>query len=246
MRLDAYIAEKGLSKSRTAAKSMIEAGLVSVSGRIVIKPSFEVTDGSEVSVTGDILPYVSRGGLKIESALDRFNIDPAGLDCLDVGASTGGFTDCLLQRGAKSVVCVDCGHGQLDIKISSDPRVTSVEGFNARDISPETVNGTFDLCVMDVSFISQTLIHTPVSTVLRPGARMITLIKPQFEAGRENLNDRGIVKSEKARQLAVDRVCGSAKSAGFSAAGVIDSPIEGGDGNKEYLALFIYNGGGSY
>ena len=244
MRLDAYLAANGLSKSRTSAKAEIEAGLVEVDGVAVFKPSFEVTN-EKVTVTGSLVPYVSRGGLKLRAALDHFSVDVRGLDCIDVGASTGGFTDCLLQRGAASVLCVDCGHGQLDPKIAADPRVRSLEGFNARGLSPETVGGTFDLCVMDVSFISQTLIHRPAAGVLKHGSRMITLIKPQFECGRSALNSKGVVKSEEARKSAVKYVCFSAEGAGFRHIGTVLSPVEGGDGNIEYLALFEYDGGRS-
>ena len=242
MRLDAYLSERGLAKSRTAARKMIEAGLVCVSGATVTKPSFDYKDG-EVTVTGELIPYVSRGGLKLEAALDAFSVDVAGLRCIDVGASTGGFTDCLLQRGAAGVLCVDCGHGQLDPKIASDPRVISLEGFNARELSPEKTGGLFKMCVMDVSFISQTLIHPALATVLEDGARFVSLIKPQFEVGRSDLNGKGIVKTDQARRRAVERVLSSAGSYGFTCEGIIDSPIEGGDGNREYLASFIFSGG---
>ena len=239
MRIDAYLAVNGLAKSRTAAKQLIEAGMVKADGQTVAKPSFEVV-GQKIEVTGELTPYVSRGGLKLEAALDRFGLDVAGKRCVDVGASTGGFTDCLLQRGAASVLCVDCGHGQLAPKIASDPRVCSLEGFNARDLSPESAGGRFEVCVMDVSFISQTLIHPAIRSVIESDGSFVSLIKPQFEAGRAALSSKGVVRNEKIRRAAVERVCESARSCGFELIGVIDSPIKGGDGNKEYLAVFKF------
>ncbi len=210
LRLDAYLFSSGLATSRSAAKTLIESGSVTVSGKVVTKPSLDITD-QPVGILPGAMPYVSRGGLKLEAALIAFNIDVNGLRCIDVGASTGGFTDCLLQRGADSVLCVDCGHGQLDPKIAADCRVTSFEGFNARELSPDKTGGTFDMCVMDVSFISQTLIHPALAAVLNNGALFVSLVKPQFEAGRSELNGKGIVKSEQARLRAVERVRESAE-----------------------------------
>lgn len=239
MRLDSYLAEKGLAKSRTEAKKLIEGGFVAVNGVPVSKPSFEITD-EDVSVIGGVIPYVSRGGLKLEAAIDYFSVDVTGKKCLDVGASTGGFTDCLLQHGAAQVVAVDCGHGQLDAKIASDARVTSVEGYNARNLSPKDVGCDFEICVMDVSFISQRLIHPVLPAVLAKNALFITLIKPQFELERGSLSRRGIVRSEADRKRAIRSVCESANACGFSLREVIPSPIDGGDGNIEFLALFEY------
>lgn len=237
MRLDRYIFEKGLVKSRTSAKTLITGGYITVDGAIIDKPSFDYTCGE--IVIGNELPYVSRGGLKLEAAVIGFGIDVNGKKCLDIGASTGGFTDCLLKNGASSVLCVDCGHGQLDPKIKNDSRVTSLEGFNARNISPDIGSG-FDICVMDVSFISQTLIHPSLISVLKNGSLFVSLIKPQFESGKSALNSKGIVRDEKDRKRAIETVCSSAESCGFELKGIIDSPINGGDGNKEYLALFEF------
>ena len=239
MRLDLYLYENGLAKSRTAGKLLIEKGLVLVNGAVAYKASTDI-DGETVTVTGEAVEYVSRGGLKLAAALDSFDISVEGAKCLDIGASTGGFTDCLLRHGAGSVLCVDCGHGQLDPRIASDPRVTSLEGFNARDIAPENVGVGFDVVTIDVSFISQTLIHDAVSTVIKTGGTFISLIKPQFEVGRENVSRGGIVKRDELRRFAIDKVCASAAGCGFITAGVIDSPIEGGDGNREFLACFTF------
>ena len=188
------------------------------------------------------MPFVGRGGFKLEAALDHFNVEVKGLRCIDVGASTGGFTDCLLQRGAAYVLAVDCGHGQLDPGLACDERVSQLEGFNARNLSPYETGELFDLAVMDVSFISQTLIHLPLSSVLKKGAMFITLVKPQFEAGRKSLSNKGIVKSETDRKSALKKVFESADASGFVLKGYIESPIKGGDGNTEYLAAFVFNG----
>jgi len=241
MRLDVYLAASGLARSRSAAKQLISFGAVTVDGKPVNKPSLEIDP--DVNTVEAVAPrFVSRGGIKLQAAIDFFNIDVVGKKCIDVGASTGGFTDCLLQNGAGSVLCVDCGHGQLDPAISADKRVTSMEGFNARDLSPEIDSG-FEVCVADVSFISQTLLHCPIASVLSDGAVFISLIKPQFEAGKEALNAKGIVTSEKHRKAAVENVVANAVSSGFVPVGVIDSPIDGGDGNREYLAYFKFRKG---
>ena len=241
MRLDLFLFENGYVKSRSKAKELIEKSAVKVDGKIITKPSFDV-DSASIEIDDSSMPFVGRGGFKLEAALDHFCIDVSGLRCIDVGASTGGFTDCLLQRGAEHVLAVDCGHGQLDPDLACDERVSQLEGFNARNLSPAETDELFDLAVMDLSFISQTLIHTPLSSVLKKGATFITLIKPQFEAGRKSLSNKGIVKNESDRKAALKRVFESADATGFSLKGYIESPIKGGDGNTEYLAVFIYNG----
>ena len=243
MRADVYLAEKGYAKSRQKAKNLIEQGFVYANGKPVLKASQVLTD-ENVEIIGDMLPYVSRGGLKLEGALKNFHINVEGAVCIDVGASTGGFTDCLLQNGAKKVYAVDCGHDQLDFALASDDRVVSIEGFNARELSENVIPEKVNVATMDVSFISQTLIHSALSSILSDNAVFITLIKPQFEAGRQNIGKNGIVKSEKARKDSVQRVIDSCDSLGFELKGVIESPIKGGDGNTEYIACFVYRHNG--
>lgn len=238
MRIDVYLVERGFCESRNKAARLIGEGKIFVDGKAVTKPSFFVNDGEHTVTVTEQEKYVGRGGLKLEGALDSFNIDVGGKKCIDVGASTGGFTDCLLQRGAASVCAVDSGRGQLHSKLIEDIRVTNVEGFNARELDPDTF-GAFDVAVTDVSFISQTLLHAPISSVLRDGGIFVSLIKPQFEAGKSALGKNGIVKSPRDRENAVIRVIESAEGCGFSLNGLVRSPIVGGDGNREYLALFI-------
>lgn len=234
-----YLTENNLVDSRTDAKNFILAGAVSVDGRIVNKPSFDVLGDEEITVDKSGKKYVSRGGLKLEAALDAFSIDPIGAMAIDVGASSGGFTDCLLKRGASRVLAVDSGSGQLVDSIRQDDRVVVYENFNARYMTAEDFAYTPDLAVMDVSFISARLIIPAVFSVLKPGGRFVCLIKPQFEVGRSGLNKKGIVKSESLRKRAVDEVVESAVLCGFELLGLIESPIVGGDGNIEYLAYFI-------
>lgn len=238
MRLDVYLAESSLVDSRTDAKGFILAGAVSVNGKLVKKPSYEVDGSEKITVDKSGKRYVSRGGLKLEAALDAFSIDPSGALALDVGASSGGFTDCLLKRGATHVIAVDSGSGQLVDSIRRDGRVTVFENFNARYMSPSDFEYIPNLAVMDVSFISAKLIIPAVASVLSSGGRFICLIKPQFEVGRSGLNKKGIVKSAELRKRAADDVVESASLCGFSLLGLIESPIIGGDGNIEYLAYF--------
>lgn len=239
MRADVYIFSQGAAKSRKQAKDLIEAGAVSIDGRQVKKASEEIdeTASHEIKIE-KTEKYVSRGGLKLEAALDTFKIDVTGMSAIDVGASTGGFTDCLLSRGAVSCVCVDSGHGQLDPAIESDPRVTSYEKYNARELSRDVIPEGADIAVMDVSFISQTLIIPRIPDVLRERGILVSLIKPQFEAGRQAIGKGGIVKSAADREAAVLRVVDAAAACGLYCRGLCTSPIKGGDGNTEYLALF--------
>ncbi len=243
MRLDKYLAENKYSDSRTRAEKLILSGNVIFDGVRITKPSFDVDGSIEHTVEIQMHEkYVSRGGLKLEGALDAFGVEVSGLSVIDVGASTGGFTDCLLLRGALSVTSLDSGHGQLHEKIRSDLRVRVIEGYNARNINTADV-GIFDGAVMDVSFISQTLILPSLVSVIRDGGFYIGLIKPQFEAGRAALSKGGIVKNESDRISAIRRVVECAESCGLSLRGIIRSPIEGGDGNIEYLGYFKKDGG---
>ena len=239
MRLDVYLFSNNLVDSRTDAKNFILNGAVTVNGRIVKKPAFEIGDGELVDVDKSGKRYVSRGGLKLERALDEFNIDPSGLVALDVGASSGGFTDCLLKRGATHVIAVDSGSGQMVQSLRDDPRVTVIENFNARYMSRDDFDHIPDIAVMDVSFISAKLIMPAVYSVLKDLGIFVCLIKPQFEVGRSGLNKRGIVKNETIRKNAVDDVINVARAIGFENLGIIESPILGGDGNTEYLSYFI-------
>ncbi len=244
MRLDIYLSERGYAKSRESAQRLIREGGVAIDGRLAKKPSEQLDELAEHSISiSDSLKYVSRGGLKLEAALDSFGLSVEWIDAVDVGASTGGFTDCLLQRGAKSVRCIDVGRSQLDQRLEKDPRVTSFEGMNARYLSPEDIGGKCGLVVCDVSFISLTLIIPAVRGILFENGRFIALIKPQFEAGRAALDKRGIVKNREHHVKVIERVIAFAAENALKCAGLIPSPIEGGDGNREYLALFDSEGG---
>lgn len=235
MRLDMYLVEHGFAQSRARAKRLIESGAVSLDGSVITKPAAEIAGEPVVAVREE--RFVGRGGEKLAFALTAFGINPNGLLALDIGASTGGFTDCLLQCGAKHVVAVDAGCGQLHPRLLADERVTNIEKYNARELSPLHV-GQVDLVVMDVSFISQTYILPRIPSVLRPGGRVLTLIKPQFEAGRGALNKNGLVKHPRDRMAAIRRVLTAAAEAGLVCRGLAPSPILGGDGNAEYLVFF--------
>ena len=240
MRADLYLVEQGYVQSRQRARNLIESGCVTIDGKTVRKPALAVSDGAHEVVVRDELRYVGRGGLKLEAALDRFGLDVTGKRALDVGASTGGFTDCLLQRGAQSVCAVDAGVGQLAPSLLSDPRVTSLEHKNARELTLEEIGGICaDLIVMDVSFISATYLIPRFRELLRPAATAICLIKPQFEVGKALLGKGGIVKDRRAHRLAVERVLDAGLEFGLTPIGLIASPIEGGDGNREFLVHFI-------
>lgn len=260
MRADLYLVQNGHASSRTLAQKLIADGAVTLDGRLLKKASEEIPEGEHtVSVAStDDTRFVGRGGLKLEGALRSFDLDPTGLTVADIGASTGGFTDCLLQNGAALVFAVDAGHGQLHPKLQGDSRVRSAEGMNARgltsadllrvdalwreahpDASHTDFGGQVDGIVMDVSFISQTLLHPALASILKEGGWMVALIKPQFELTKSALNKQGIVKQERDRKAAVERVLASAAACGFEAVKVIPSPIEGGDGNREFLGYFI-------
>ena len=237
MRLDALIALKFDGITRNRAKVLIETGNVKLNGAVITKPSYSVDENTDnkIDICTESLPYVSRGGLKLRGALIEFNVDPKDKICIDIGASTGGFTDCLLQNGARKVYAVDSGSNQLALSLRNDDRVVSMEHFNARDLSSEFLEELCSLAVADVSFISQTYILPAVFSVLTEEADYIGLIKPQFECGKSALNKNGIVKDKKEHYHAIMRVITSAEECGFKVKKIISSPITGGDGNKEFL-----------
>ena len=238
MRLDLFLYETGLCISRSEAKSFIVDGAVTVDGKTVKKPAFEVSQANLVDVDRSTKRYVSRGGLKLEAALNTFGVECEGALALDVGASSGGFTDCLLKHGALRVIAVDSGTSQLVSSLRNDARVVSMENYNARYMTPDDLEYVPTVAVMDVSFISAKLIIPAVYECLSERGTFICLIKPQFEVGRANIGKGGIVKSAKARESALSDVIGFARSVGFDFLGSMISPIEGGDGNIEYLAHF--------
>ncbi len=233
--------EGGYAPSRRRAQQMIESGCVAVDGRVIEKPSQSISEGEHCVQVRDMLRYVGRGGLKLEAALEAFSIDPSGKRALDVGSSTGGFTDCLLQNGAAHVCAVDAGVGQLAEKLRRDARVTSCEHMNARNLMLTDIGGErVDLIVMDVSFISATYILPRFPDLLSHGGLVVVLIKPQFEVGKSLLGKGGIVKDPRAHRTAVERVLDTGRTVGLNPIGLIASPIEGGDGNREFLACFSY------
>ena len=236
-RLDQLLVARGLAPSRSRAQALILAGLVLVDGRPAGKAGQAVDPGAVLEVTGPEHPYVSRGGVKLAGALDHFGLEVAGLDCLDVGASTGGFTDCLLQRGAASVTCIDVGYGQLAWKLRNDPRVTLHERTNARNLPPELAPGPFGLIVADVSFISLTLVLPRLAPRLGEGGWLLPMVKPQFEAGREAVGPGGVVRDPQAQQAAVDKVAACLQELGLVVSGAAPSPLKGPKGNQEFFLL---------
>ena len=240
MRLDVYLTDNGFFESRNKASDSIKNGFVFVDGVCIKKPSFEVVGAETFDIKG-ACPYVGRGGYKLEGAIDSFRLDVTDMVCVDIGSSTGGFTDCLLQKGARRVYAVDSGRDQLHSSLRSDPRVVCMEEFNARWLDADHLGEKCDMAVMDVSFISQTLLYEAVSRVLEDGGLFVSLVKPQFEAGKEHLGKNGIVKDEKVRAQVCRRIIREAEVYGLENIGLIPSPIEGGDGNKEFLALFRFN-----
>ncbi len=232
-RADAALHEWGFFESRAKAREAIEAGLVTVDGRIVTKPSTAIAEGAEI-VASAPYPWVSRGGVKLAHALDSFTVDPKGRFCLDVGASTGGFTDVLLARGARHVVAIDVGHGQLHEKLRGDARVSSMEGQDARTLTSAQLAEAPTLIVMDASFISLGALLPNVLSLAAPSAELVALIKPQFEAGRAAVK-KGVVRDERIHAEVCDRAGRDIEALGWRVLGVIPSPIEGGDGNSEFL-----------
>ena len=240
-RIDKLLVDRGLAESRTKAQAMIMSGVVLVNEQRVDKPSQQFDPNSVVRVRGDDDPasrYVGRGGLKLEAALREFQIDVKGLACLDVGASTGGFTDCLLQHGAKNVVAVDVGHNQIDWRLRSDPRVEVREGVNARYLQHDDFPQQFDLITIDVSFISVTKVLPAIVPLVREDGSIVTLIKPQFEVGKGEVGSGGLVRDAAKRRRAVEEVNDAATALGLKVLNVIESPIQGAEGNVEFLAHY--------
>ena len=240
-RIDKLLVERGLAESRTKAQAMVMAGVVLVDEQRVEKPSQQFDPSTIIRIKGGDDPtsrYVGRGGLKLEAALREFQIEVRGLICLDVGASTGGFTDCLLQHGATKVVALDVGHNQIDWRLRNDPRVEVREGVNARYLKPEDFAGKFDLAVMDVSFISATKVLPAIVPLLVNGGMIVTLIKPQFEVGRGEVGGGGIVRDAAKRARVVDQVNDAARALGLRVVNVIESPLFGAEGNVEFLAVY--------
>lgn len=239
-RIDKLLVERGLADSRNRAQALVMAGVVLADERRVEKPSEKIDISATVRLKGASIEtkYVGRGGLKLEAALKAFKIDPAGWDCIDVGASTGGFTDCLLQHGAQRIVTVDSGTNQLVWSLRNDARVEVRERTNARDLTPDDFDRTFDLAVMDVSFISVKKVIPAVITLLKPAGKLIVLIKPQFEVGRGEVGKGGIVREPEKHERVVTEINAFALENGLAVEGIIDSPILGAEGNKEFLALY--------
>ena len=243
MRIDAYLYKNGYSQSRTKAKELIDEGKVSVDGKVCTKASYEVDENAcKISVEKDSSDeYVGRGGIKLAFALEKFGICADGKICVDIGASTGGFTEVLLRNGAKKVYAVDSGTGQLAQKLKRDERVFSMENFNARNLDISDIGGkAAEIVVMDVSFISQKLIYPAIKRIAEKNADIVTLIKPQFEAGRENIGKNGIVKDEKVILNVIEDIKKYALDMGFEFIGLEKSPIKGGSGNTEYL-MYLKN-----
>jgi 23S rRNA (cytidine1920-2'-O)/16S rRNA (cytidine1409-2'-O)-methyltransferase len=236
-RLDELLVGRGLFQTRSRARDAIQRGAVSVAGKVETKPGRVLDASAEIAVDDPARLYVSRSALKLVAGLDHFGIDPAGLAALDVGASTGGFTQVLLQRGAASVVALDVGHGQLHDRLRADPRVAVLEGVNARDLTLAHLAGRPPaLVVADVSFISLRLALPPALALAAPGAGAILLVKPQFEAGREAIGKGGLLRDQAlGRRIAEDMAGWLGTQRGWRALGIAPSPIEGGDGNREYL-----------
>lgn len=239
-RIDKLLVEQGLADSRTKAQALVMSGVVLVNEKRIEKPSESFAQDVQIRIKGkaDEIKYVGRGGLKLEKALEIFHICPNGYICLDVGASTGGFTDCLLQNGAKKVFTIDVGTNQLVWKLRNDPRVEVRENVNARYLKPEDFDEKFDLIVMDVSFISVTKIIPALKDLLTESGKMIILIKPQFEVGRSEVGKGGIVKDSEKHLEVVEKIHSFAEEIGFKNIGLIDSPILGADGNKEFLGIY--------
>jgi 23S rRNA (cytidine1920-2'-O)/16S rRNA (cytidine1409-2'-O)-methyltransferase len=247
IRLDKLLVNRGLVASRERAQALILAGKVLVNGQKLDKAGAQVDAEGVVRLLGEDLKYVSRGGLKLERALEHWSIDVEGKVCLDVGASTGGFADCLLQHGAVRVIAVDTGYGQMDFKLRQDPRVRLLEKTNARYVTRDVIGENVDVVVIDVAFISATLVLPPVVTAAFPlalehrgGRQVIVLVKPQFEAGREFVGKGGIVRDEAAQLASVEKVKKSLMDLGCTHTDVIESPILGAEGNREFLLRGLF------
>ena len=234
-RLDVLLVEQGYADSRTKAQAIIMSGQVYVDGQKADKPGMSFDETLPIEVRGAACPYVSRGGLKLEKALRDFGVDPTGFVCSDSGASTGGFTDCLLQQGASKVFAIDVGYGQLDWKIRSDPRVVVMERTNVRYVTPEQLGEPLDLSVVDVSFISLKIVLPVIKTFLKPSGQVLCLIKPQFEAGKEKVGKKGVVRDPQVHKEVLDNFVALAKSLDFTILGLTFSPVKGPEGNIEFL-----------
>lgn len=246
MRLDKILVDRGLAASRERAQALILAGKVLVDEQKIEKSGAQVEESCAVRLLGADLKYVSRGGLKLERALEHWNISVEGRVCLDIGASTGGFTDCLLQHGASRVIAVDTGYGQFDFKLRQDPRVRLLEKTNARYLTRDILGEVVDFIAMDVSFISATLVLPAVvnasfpESAVRAEKGIVVLVKPQFEAGREHVGKGGIVRDPEAQQAAVEKVRQSLIAEGAKLTDAIDSPILGAEGNREFLLYGLF------
>ena len=239
IRLDQLVFERGFTESRERARTTIVSGLVFVNGQRADKPGMSVSPDAQLEVRGEAIPFVSRGGFKLNKALKVFPVDPAGKVCIDCGASTGGFTDVLLQHGAAKVYAVDVGYGQLAWKLRVDPRVVNLERTNLRYVTGEQIPELADLAVMDVSFISIRLVLPAVKERLKAGADLVCLIKPQFEAGREEVGKKGVVRDEAVHCEVVRGILDFAPTIGFSVLGLDYSPIKGPEGNIEYICHMV-------
>ena len=234
-RLDVLLVERLYADSRTKAQAIIMSGNVYVNGQKADKPGTSFEETVDIEVRGAVCPYVSRGGLKLEKALRDFGVKPEGYVCSDSGASTGGFTDCLLQQGAKKVFAIDVGYGQLDWKIRSDERVVVMERTNIRYVTPEDLGEPLDLSVIDVSFIGLEIVLPTIKTLLKPTGQVLCLIKPQFEAGKENVGKKGVVRDPKIHKMVLDNFVSLVHSLGFRILGLTFSPVKGPEGNIEFL-----------
>ena len=242
-RIDKILVDRGLADSRTKAQALVMAGAVLVNEQLIHKPSELFSHDANIRIKESATQrYVSRGGTKLEAGLSEFDIDVTGLMCLDVGASTGGFTDCLLQHGAQRVVALDVGHDQIDWKIRSDARVEVREEVNARHLAPDDFEDKFNLITIDVSFISLTKILPAVVPLLAHSGRIVALIKPQFEVGKGEVGKGGLVKDPTQHERVISNVNAAAQALGLKVAGLIESPIKGADGNVEFLALYLSPG----
>lgn len=237
MRIDVELVSRKLFQSRQKAKEAIVEGNVSVNGKVCLKPSFDVTENDKIDISGDILSFVGRGGLKLEKIIKKHNLEFDGKTCMDIGASTGGFTDCMLQRGAEYVYAVDVGSGQLAQKLCVDKRVCNMEKTDIRNVSADTFDRKIDFISIDVSFISLKLVLPKAFELLSDSGSMAVLVKPQFEAGKSNINKNGIVKSPKAHENVLSDIISFAMKTGFEITDADYSPVTGGSGNIEYLLL---------
>lgn len=242
-RLDVLLVKRNLAESREKAKAVIMAGNVFVDGQREDKAGSTFPPEVSIEVRGHVLPYVSRGGLKLEKALANFDVDVKDCVCTDVGSSTGGFTDCMLQNGAKKVFAIDVGRGQLDWKLRNDPRVVCMEKTNIRYVTPEDIGEPVDFSSIDVSFISLTKVLTPIRDYLKADGQIVALIKPQFEAGREKVGKKGVVREKSTHREVIRKVMDHAQSIGFDLCALDFSPIKGPEGNIEYLIHLKKNGG---